>query len=111
MLLSISVRDFNLSNFVLQSNEVQNSYGMELEGLKRCLAYLEEEEITVCSLVTDRHSQIKKYLKDTHPEINHMFDVWHVAKGMLTCTLCTELQIHSNSLASTLSQSMLFLIL
>lgn len=59
LLLSTSVRDFNLSNFVIQSNEVQNSYGMELEGLKRYLAYLEKEEITVCSLVTDRHSQIR----------------------------------------------------
>ena len=54
---------------------------MELEGLKRCFAFVSEENLEVKSLVTDRHSQIKKFLKDHHPEINHMFDVWHVAKG------------------------------
>jgi len=56
---------------------------MELEGLKRCLAILEQEELTVSHLVTDRHSQIKKFMKDSHPDIQHWFDCWHVAKGTI----------------------------
>lgn len=67
---------------LVQSNEVNSSYAMELEGLKRCLAFLSSEDVTVSHLITDRHSQVKKYLKDKHPEIIHMFDVWHVAKGV-----------------------------
>lgn len=61
--------------------KVQNSYHMELEGLKRCLARLETEEIEVSHLVTDRQSQVKAYMKREQPQIVHMFDVWHVAKA------------------------------
>jgi hypothetical protein len=55
---------------------------MELEGLKRALSYLEENAgLDLGCLVTDRHSMVKKYMKDTHPTKKHYFDVWHVAKG------------------------------
>ncbi|KAL3885640.1 hypothetical protein ACJMK2_025690 [Sinanodonta woodiana] len=67
---------------LVQSNEVNSSYVMELEGLKRCIAFQSSEDVTVSHLITDRHSQVKKYLKDKHPEIMHMFYVWHVAKGV-----------------------------
>lgn len=66
----------------IQSNEVKNSYHMELEGLKRCLARLETEEIEVSHLVTYRPSQVKAYMKRQQAQIVHMFDVWHVVKGM-----------------------------
>ena len=68
---------------VLQKNEVKKSYPMELEGLQRCLQrLLDEEELQISHLVTDRHSQIKKYIRENHPNITHWFDCWHVAKGM-----------------------------
>ncbi|XP_060085555.1 uncharacterized protein LOC132564967, partial [Ylistrum balloti] len=67
---------------LVQSNEVKNSYNMELEGLKRCLKFLQEEGVDVSDLVTDRHSQVKKFMKTERPDINHWFDVWHVAKGV-----------------------------
>ncbi|KAK3107901.1 hypothetical protein FSP39_024743 [Pinctada imbricata] len=67
---------------LVQSNEVSNSYNMELEGLKRCMALLDSEGIDVSDLVTDRHSQVKAYMKEEHININHWFDVWHVAKGI-----------------------------
>ena len=51
---------------------------MELEGLIRCLKKVEEEGVVISDLVIDRHSQIKAYMKK---DINHWFDVWHVAKG------------------------------
>ena len=55
---------------------------MELEGLKRCIKTLESNEINIGTLVTDRHTQIKKFLKTQHQGINHYFDVFHVAKSM-----------------------------
>ncbi|XP_078333324.1 uncharacterized protein LOC144625600 [Crassostrea virginica] len=33
-------------------------------------------------LVTDRHVMIKSYMKTERPNMNHYFDVWHVAKGI-----------------------------
>ncbi|XP_060085473.1 uncharacterized protein LOC132564874 [Ylistrum balloti] len=67
---------------LVQSNEVKNSYAMELEGLKRCFQFLKDKDIPISDLVTDRHCQVKKLMKSDHPDINHWFDVWHVAKGV-----------------------------
>ena len=36
---------------------------------------------TIDVLVTDRHKQINKWLHESHPDIKHYFDTWHVAKG------------------------------
>ena len=54
---------------------------MEKEGLQRVLNFLEQSSLDVDVLVTDRHVQINKWLRETHPNITHHFDVWHVAKG------------------------------
>ena len=45
---------------------------------------LNEEGLSVGTLVTDRHNQIAKWIRENHPEIDHRYDVWHVAK----CRLC-----------------------
>lgn len=58
---------------------------MEKEGLQRVLKFLDEMELQVGVLITDRHQQITKYLREQHPNITHYYDVWHVAKGMLHC--------------------------
>ncbi|XP_064643195.1 uncharacterized protein LOC135497319 isoform X1 [Lineus longissimus] len=68
---------------LVQSNEVKNSYWMELEGLKRSMALLvTEKKLAIAEMVTDRHSQIKKYLRDKWPGVQHWFDCWHIAKGV-----------------------------
>jgi hypothetical protein len=36
----------------------------------------------VNTLVTDRHPQIQKWLRENQPTTRHLFDVWHVAKGL-----------------------------
>ena len=54
---------------------------MELEGLIRCLNKVEEEGVVISDLVTDPHSQVTAYMKKERTDINHSFDVWHVAKG------------------------------
>lgn len=63
-----------------QCNEVKGSAHMELEGLKRSMTFL-RDYVNVASLVTDRHSMVKKYMRDEHPHKKHYFDVWHIAKG------------------------------
>ena len=57
---------------------------MELEGLKRGLERIAEEQLEISHLITDRHSQIKKYMRETHQTITHWFDCWHVAKGNIS---------------------------
>ena len=54
---------------------------MEKEGLQRVLHFLKQQGLTVEMLITDRHRQINKWLRESHPNVTHYYDVWHVAKG------------------------------
>ena len=56
---------------------------MELQSLKRQLKYLDDNNIKVTKLVTDRHVQVSAYMARQKPEVEHSFDVWHVAKGII----------------------------
>ncbi|KAH6930411.1 hypothetical protein HPB50_013347 [Hyalomma asiaticum] len=67
---------------LVQSNEVASSGHMELEGLKRALTALEESDVRVTQVVTDRHPQVRRYFKKEKPEVDHRFDAWHVCKGL-----------------------------
>ena len=64
-----------------QSNEVKNATWCELEGLKRAVAFLQSQHHAVDTLITDRHRQCGKWIREQMPETRHYFDVWHVAKG------------------------------
>lgn len=57
---------------------------MEKEGLKCVLQFLQQSNLEIDILVTDRHAQINKWLRKIHPPIIHYFDVWHIAKGTKT---------------------------
>lgn len=52
---SSKVLDFSL----VQVTEVKNSNAMELEGLKRCLDHLQQEQVAIAKLATDRHVQVR----------------------------------------------------
>ncbi|XP_061566080.1 uncharacterized protein LOC133420407 isoform X1 [Cololabis saira] len=65
---------------LVQSNEVGGRYHMEKEGLKRSLALVEACGVTLDCIVTDRHSQIQKFLSEA--KINQYYDVWDVEKGI-----------------------------
>ena len=58
---------------------MDNSNGMELESLKRQFSYLEKANMDVKKLVTDRHAQVTSYTANEKPEIEHSYDVWHLA--------------------------------
>ncbi|XP_070172947.1 uncharacterized protein [Littorina saxatilis] len=70
---------------LIQSSEVANSNAMELAGLQQCFRTLEQAQIGVSDVVTDRHTQVRAFLRTyrslTHP-IRHWFDVWHMAKSV-----------------------------
>ncbi|XP_063731390.1 uncharacterized protein LOC134859038 [Eleginops maclovinus] len=65
---------------LVQSNEVGGSYHMEKEGLKRCLDLLEANGLSVEYILTDRHPQIQKFLRER--KITQFYDVWHFEKGL-----------------------------
>ncbi|XP_028444628.1 uncharacterized protein LOC114562455 [Perca flavescens] len=65
---------------LVQSNEVGGSYHMEKEDLTRSLALLESRGVKLDCIVTDRHPQVQKFLRERN--ITHYYDVWHMAKGI-----------------------------
>ncbi|XP_034082366.1 uncharacterized protein LOC117552821 [Gymnodraco acuticeps] len=66
---------------LVQSNECGGSYHMELEGLKRMVAFF-EDILEIGTLVTDRHRQIAKWIRENMPYTKHLYDIWHVAKSV-----------------------------
>lgn len=48
----------------LQSNEVNYSVAMELEGLKSCFKTLDKLSLTVKDFTPDRHVQVKQCMRE-----------------------------------------------
>ncbi|ELU16775.1 hypothetical protein CAPTEDRAFT_207942 [Capitella teleta] len=69
------------SGALCQSNEVGGSYHMEKEGLIRCLDTVMGHDLQIGTIVTDRHLQIAKFIREELQGIIHRFGVWHVVKG------------------------------
>ena len=61
---------------------LSSSNAMKKQGLKNCLQSLENQGMSVASLTTDRHQQMKAYMKNEKSNINHQFDIWHVSKNI-----------------------------
>eukprot|EP00795_Rhopilema_esculentum_P016153 gene16153-7518_t len=70
---TMKILDFS----VVHVGTVSSSNAMEKQGLKNCLQALENQGMSVASLTTDRHQQIKAYMKNEKSNINHQFDIWH----------------------------------
>ena len=58
-----------------------NSNRMEKQGLVLVLKKLSQEDISIESLTTDRHPQIRKHLRE-NTNRRHQFDIWHAAKSL-----------------------------
>ena len=65
---------------IIRSNEFGGSYYMEKEGLSRSVKYLSEQNLTIGTLITDRHRSVAKWVGDVLPQTSHRYDIWHVAK-------------------------------
>jgi solute carrier family 8 (sodium/calcium exchanger) len=78
---------YTISLKIIQSNEVRGSSKMELEGFIRAMRVLEENNLEVGLLVTDRHLQVQKWVREEMPYVVHKFDMWRVAKCIISHTL------------------------
>lgn len=45
------------------------------------LFFKKSNGLEIGKIVTDRHVQVKKYMRENLPETKHCVDVWHVAKA------------------------------
>ena len=72
------ILDFNVSHVRIAGNSAR----MELDGLKQVLERLEGHGLPISSLTTDRHKQVRRYMRKEKGKINHQFHVWHVAKNI-----------------------------
>ncbi len=55
---------------------------MRADSSGHCAKYGSYSGVTVNAIITDRHPQVQKYLREQKPEVRHFYDVWHVAKGI-----------------------------
>lgn len=55
---------------------------MEKEGLIRSMKKLEENSLNIAIIVTDRHPQIQKWVRENLKQVTHYYDPWHICKGM-----------------------------
>jgi solute carrier family 8 (sodium/calcium exchanger) len=62
--------------------ETGSSCKMEVEGFRRCMEYLLDKGFQIVVLGADRHVQIRSLMKKQHPEIEHQFDVCHLANSV-----------------------------
>lgn len=71
---------------IVDVKEVKNSQSMEKEGFIRTVDnLLDNHEVKINLISTDRHSMIRKLMATCpkYTNINHQFDPWHIAKGIL----------------------------
>lgn len=67
---------------LVQVTEAGNSNRMEKIGFAKTLNDLKTKGIIPTQITTDRHSQIRKYMREEEPKIEHQFDIWHFSKNI-----------------------------
>ena len=70
---------------LVQSIEVKSSAQMELEGLQNTVKFFKGSGLKLSALVTDRHRQIRKWVRENMVGVLHYFDCWHIAKSIKRC--------------------------
>ncbi|XP_062602753.1 uncharacterized protein LOC134264468, partial [Saccostrea cucullata] len=81
-------KNFILMGFLaslVQQQIVKKQWGWEQlsDGKgRRSVRFLEESRVVISQLVTDRHLQVAKWVRENMPNTVHNIDVWHVAKGL-----------------------------
>jgi hypothetical protein len=54
---------------------------MEKEGFTRGISFFEQMGLDIDLLITDRHRAIAKWIRENLPDVEHKYDIWHVAKS------------------------------
>ena len=55
---------------------------MEKMGFIKTLNNLKIKGIIPTQITTDCHTQIRKFMREEEPKIEHQFDIWHFAKSI-----------------------------
>jgi solute carrier family 8 (sodium/calcium exchanger) len=71
-----------ISFVALQANQSGSSNAMELDGAKQCFKFITEKGLKVSSFISDRHLGVAKWICETHPDVQHYNDLWHVNKSL-----------------------------
>ena len=72
------------------------------QGLVKALDFLEANSVQLGTLVTDRHKQIARYMREARPDITHQNDVWHISKSdILLITYTSMIASESCKVVST----------
>ena len=61
---------------------MKGSYHMEKEGLVRSVGFLQKHKLDIGVLVTDRHIQIAKWVRENLPQIIAMLGILQRASDM-----------------------------
>ena len=72
-----------------QVTEAGNSNRMEKVGFKKVMSKVKAEGIIPNQITTDRHTGIRKHLREEEPDINHQFDIMafcEKSKKEVTCS-------------------------
>ncbi len=59
----------------------------ERGGLVRLVHFLKDKKLEIATVVTDRHKQIAKRIRENMESTDHHYDIWHLAKCKLTYSL------------------------
>ena len=65
---------------VTQVTEAGNFNRMEKLNFTKALNEVKQKKICVNQLTTDRHTEIRKYMREEESKITHQFHVWHIVK-------------------------------
>ena len=56
---------------------------MELEGAKRGFSFIFSSGVVISRFVSDQHKGIAKWLGLQHPNVKHLYDIWHVIRSCI----------------------------
>ena len=67
---------------ITQVTEAKNSNNVEKVNFIKGLTFLRTNGVTVDQITTDRHSQIRKHLRENEKDTIHQFNIWHFYKSI-----------------------------
>jgi hypothetical protein len=70
----------------LKRNETGSSQAMEYQGFQRSMEFVFSEELNMTIFISDRHTSIKKHMREQLPKVIHYFDLWHLTKSKMELT-------------------------
>ena len=71
-----------ISMAATQVSEAGNSNRMEKMGFVKVLSELKEKWLNIEQITTDRHTGIRKHMREKEKSISQQFDVWHFCKSI-----------------------------